>query len=131
MISVSNADNYLFDVASANVLPSAVHCSSTLGLGYPRDATGSPTSVPTRPKRQRELHPEFDRVYAGSSGVFQGMADQGDILRKGQLIGRITDLDGTVLEEIHSPIDGLVHELLVRRVVFQGDLLYNLVQFAS
>ena len=87
--------------------------------------------VPTRPESQRELNPEFDRVYAGSSGVFQGIADQGDILQTGQLIGRITDLDGTVLEEIHSPIDGLVHELLVRRVVFQGDQLYNLVTFAS
>jgi hypothetical protein len=45
------------------------------------------------------------------------------------LIGRVTGLDGSVLEELHSPIDGVVHELLVRRVVFQGDLLYNLVQF--
>jgi predicted deacylase len=87
--------------------------------------------APTRPSRQRELNPEFDRVYAGSSGIFQGIADQGDILQKGQLIGKITDLDGTVLEEVHSPIDGLVHELLVRRVVFQGDQIYNLVQFAS
>ena len=49
--------------------------------------------------------------------------------QKGQLIGRVTGLDGSVLEELHSPIDGVVHELLVRRVVFQGDLLYNLVQF--
>jgi len=51
------------------------------------------------------------------------------MLTKGQLIGRITELDGSVLEELHSPIDGVVHELLVRRVVYQGDLLYNLVQF--
>ena len=36
-----------------------------------------------------------------------------------------------ILEELHSPIDGVVHELLVRRVVFQGDLLYNLVQFRA
>jgi predicted deacylase len=86
---------------------------------------------PTRPSRQRELNPEFDRIYATSSGIFQGMADQGDLLQQGQLIGRITDLDGTVLEEIQSPIDGMVHELLVRRVVFQGDQLYNLVQFAG
>ncbi len=78
---------------------------------------------------QRELTPEFDQVRAAECGVFQGIADQGDLLTRGQLIGRVTGLDGTVLEELHSPIDGVVHELLVRRVVFQGDLLYNLVQF--
>ena len=65
---------------------------------------------------------------AKSFGTFQGIADQGDILKKGQLIGRVTGLDGSVLEELHSPINGVVHELLVRRVVSQGDLLYNLVQ---
>jgi predicted deacylase len=78
---------------------------------------------------QRELTPEFDQVRATTCGVFQGIADQGGILTRGQLIGRVTGLDGSVLEELHSPIDGVVHELLVRRVVFQGDLLYNLVQF--
>ncbi|MCC3862492.1 hypothetical protein LJF33_14915, partial [Emcibacteraceae bacterium Y4] len=76
-----------------------------------------------------EGHHDIDRVRATTGGIFQGFADQGDILKKGQLIGKVTALDGSVLEELHSPIDGVVHELLVRRVVFQGDLLYNLVQF--
>ena len=80
---------------------------------------------------QRELTPGFDQVRATTCGVFQGIADQGDLLTRGQLIGRVTGLDGSVLEELRSPIDGVVHELLVRRVVFQGDLLYNLVQFAD
>ena len=78
---------------------------------------------------QRELSPDFDQLRAGQCGVFQGIADQGDLISRGQLLGRVTGLDGSVLEELHSPIDGVVHELLVRRVVFQGDLLYNLVQF--
>ena len=86
---------------------------------------------PTRPKNQREFQIRFDRVFASSSGIFQGTADQGTILRKGQSIGRITGLDGSTLEELYSPIDGVVHELLVRRVVFQGDQLYHLVQFAD
>ena len=78
---------------------------------------------------QREFTIGFDQIRAKTCGVFQGIADQGDLLRQGQLVGRVTGLDGSVLEELHSPIDGVVHELLVRRVVFQGDLLYNLVQF--
>ena len=84
-----------------------------------------------RLENQREFKIQFDRVFATSSGIFQGTVDQGSILRKGQSIGRITGLDGSTLEELHSPIDGVVHELLVRRVVFQGDQLYNLVQFAD
>jgi predicted deacylase len=81
--------------------------------------------------KQREFTVGFDQLRAKSGGIFQGIADQGDILKKGELIGRVTSLDGSVLEELHSPIDGVVHELLVRRVVSQGDLLYNLVQFKS
>ncbi len=79
-------------------------------------------------EKPREFTVEFDQLRATTCGTFQGYADQGDILQKGQLIGRVTGLDGSVLEDLHSPIDGVVHELLVRRVVFQGDLLYNLVQ---
>lgn len=78
---------------------------------------------------QREFTVGFDQLRAKTGGTFQGIADQGDMVKKGELIGRITGLDGSILEEIHSPINGVVHELLVRRVVFQGDLLYNLVQF--
>jgi len=80
-------------------------------------------------EHQREFTVGFDQLRANTCGVFQGIADQGDMIAKGQLIGKVTGLDGSVLEELHSPIDGVVHELLVRRVVFQGDLLYNLVQF--
>ena len=83
------------------------------------------------PESQREFTVGFDQLRAKTCGVFQGIADQGDMVIKDQLIGRVTGLDGAVLEELHSPIDGVVHELLVRRVVFQGDLLYNLVQFAD
>lgn len=79
--------------------------------------------------KQREFTVEFDQLRAKTGGIFQGIADQGYLVKKGELIGRVTALDGAVLEELHSPINGVVHELLVRRVVFQGDLLYNLVQF--
>lgn len=86
---------------------------------------------PVMPENQREFTAGFDQLRAKTCGVFQGIADQGDLISRGQLIGKVTGLDGSVLEELHSPVDGVVHELLVRRVVFQGDLLYNLVQFAD
>ena len=96
----------------------------TNNMKYFKMITGTP-KLHSNPK---EFTVGFDQVRAKSCGTFQGIADQGDILTKGQLIGRVTGLDGSVLEELHSPINGVVHELLVRRVVFQGDLLYNLVQ---
>ena len=96
-------------------------------MKYFKMISGTPDIHP----RQREFTVGFDQLRAKTFGTFQGIADQGDILKKGDLIGRITGLDGSVLEELHSPIDGVVHELLVRRVVSQGDLLYNLVQFKS
>lgn len=86
---------------------------------------------PLMPDSQREFTVDFDQLRATTCGVFQGIAEQGDIISTGQLLGRVTGLDGSVLEELYSPIDGVVHELLVRRVVFQGDLLYNLVQFVD
>lgn len=97
----------------------------TNNMKYMNMLSGDPILHPN----PREFTVKFDQLRAKTCGTFQGYADQGDILTKGQLIGRVTGLDGSVLEELHSPIDGVVHELLVRRVVFQGDLLYNLVQF--
>ena len=41
-------------------------------------------------ENQREFTIGFDQVRARTSGVFQGIADQGDLLRSGQLIGRVT-----------------------------------------
>lgn len=99
----------------------------TNNMKYLNMMDGSPILHPN----PREFTVKFDQIRAKTGGTFQGYADQGDILTEGQLIGRVTGLDGSVLEELHSPIDGVVHELLVRRVVFQGDLLYNLVQLKN
>ncbi len=87
--------------------------------------------APVMPQNQRLLAMDFDQVRAKVPGVFQGFVDQGDILTAGQKLGVVTDLDGSVLDELVSPIDGVVHELLVRRVVFHGDLLYNLVKIVG
>ena len=62
------------------------------------------------------------------AGVFTALADHNDILEEGQLIGRITDLDGSTLGEIHSPIDGIVHTMYVRRLVYPGDNLFTLLK---
>ncbi len=80
-----------------------------------------------RPRDQRFLDMEWHGVTAQVSGVFQALADQGDLIKEGQLIGRITDLDGSTLREINSLIDGIVHTMYVRRVVYPGDRLFTLL----
>ena len=70
-------------------------------------------------------------VNAPKSGVFQAAADQGDILEEGQVIGRITHLDGSEISTIKSPIQGVVHTMYPRRLVYRGDKLYTLLKIGE
>jgi predicted deacylase len=81
-----------------------------------------------RPREQRFLDMEWHGVTAPVAGVFQALANQGDLLEEGRLIGRITDLDGSTLSEVRSPIDGIVHTMYVRRIVYLGDRLFTLLR---
>jgi hypothetical protein len=87
--------------------------------------------LPTRPAHQRFLDMTWHRVRTPVSGIFQAIADQGDLLEKGRLIGRITDLDGSELGRLTSPIDGVVHTMFPRRVVYRGDNCYTLLEIGG
>ena len=86
---------------------------------------------PVKPENQRYLDMTWNRISAPVSGTFTAIADAEDILEKGQLIGLIKDLDGSVQAEIKSPIDGVVHTMYPRRVVHSGDGLYTLLEIAE
>jgi len=81
-----------------------------------------------KPKKQRFLDMAWERPVSAEAGVFTALADQGDILKKDQIIGRITDLDGSVFEEVKSPVDGVVHTMYPRRVVYPGDTLFTILK---
>ena len=81
-----------------------------------------------KPKDQRYLDMEWQSVSAPASGVFTAYADHNDLLKEGEVIGKISNLDGSTISEIKSPIDGIVHTMYVRRVVFKGDRLYTLLK---
>jgi len=83
---------------------------------------------PEKPEKQNYLDMEWVRVSAPIPGVFTAIADYGNILMEGEAIGRITDLDGSTLAEITSPIDGTVHTMFPRRVVHKKDTLYTLLK---
>jgi predicted deacylase len=86
---------------------------------------------PERPKNQRFLDMTWHRVPSPVPGVFQAIADYGDILKKGEVIGLMKDLDGSVIAEVKSPIDGVVHTMYPKRVVHVNENLYTLLEIAE
>ena len=86
---------------------------------------------PVKPESQHYLDMEWVRVVSPGPGVWIAAADYGDILKKGQVLGVIKDLDGTVLHEVKSPIDGIVHTMLPRRIVHVNDGLYTLLRIGK
>ena len=81
---------------------------------------------PKLPEQQHYLQPDRIRVRAQVAGVFKHIFDQGDFVKTGQRIGTIIDLDGTILSEVLAPRDAVVHEMLPKRIVSPGDLIYSL-----
>jgi predicted deacylase len=86
---------------------------------------------PKKPEWQRFLDMEWQGVTAPIAGVFTALADQGDIPEEGEVVGRITDLDGSVLAEVTAPIKGVVHSMFPRRVVYPGDRLYTMLKIGE
>ena len=105
-----------------------IHVEGTVNL---MKHFGMLEGAPTKVEDQRFLDMAWKSVKAPVSGVFQAVADQGDILREGEVLGRITDIDGSELAELVSPIDGIVHTMYPRRLVFPGDGLYTLLKIGE
>jgi predicted deacylase len=92
---------------------------------------GMITGEPVKPKDQKFLNPTWYWIPAPVAGMFHAVADQGDLVKHDQLLGRLTDLDGSELCQIVSPIDGVVHCMFPRRLVAPGDDVYTLLEIAG
>ena len=86
---------------------------------------------PVKPEDQRYLDMDWVRVKAPEAGIFVAIADAEDILEKGQIIGHIRDLDGSIISKIKSPINGVVHTMFPRRIVNVEDPLYTLLEIGD
>jgi len=58
-------------------------------------------------------------------GLFYPFAKPGDAVKKGEKIGEIRDLKGDLLEELISPVDGLVRIYFWHRFKNTGDFVYK------
>jgi len=73
------------------------------------------------------LLPDRPAIFAPESGIFKAYVDQGDLLKKDQLIGVISDLDNEEICSIKCPFqNAVVHEMMPRRVVYKGDRIFQL-----
>ena len=69
---------------------------------------------------------KFDWLYTKSTGVWYPKVAQGDAVREGQQIGTVGDLFGDTLEEIASPVNGVVLFLTISPSVLENGLLMGI-----
>ncbi len=65
------------------------------------------------------------RITAKHGGLWHPKIGWASLLKEGQVIGHVKDLKGDVLQEVISPVDGIVHVLKPARVVHKGETLYS------
>jgi predicted deacylase len=69
---------------------------------------------------------KFEWLYTKSTSVWYPKAAQGDAVRDGEQIGTVGDLFGGTLEEIVSPVDGVVLFLTINPSVLENGLLMGI-----
>jgi uncharacterized protein len=69
---------------------------------------------------------KFDWLYTKSTGVWYPKVAQGDAVREGGQIGTVGDLFGDTLENINSPVNGVVLFLTINPSVLKDGLLMGI-----
>ena len=69
---------------------------------------------------------KFDWLYTKSTGVWYPKVAQGHAVREGEQIGTVGDLFGDTLEEITSPVNGVVLFLTISPSVLENGLLMGI-----
>ncbi len=88
------------------------------GRGYSKSICGNtaPTTLLTK----------FEWLYTKSTGVWYPKVAPGDAVREGEQIGTVGDLFGDTLEEIVSPVNGVVLFLTINPSVLENGLLMGI-----
>jgi predicted deacylase len=69
---------------------------------------------------------KFEWVYTKSAGMWYPKVVAGDVVNEGEQIGTVGDLFGESLEEIVSPVNGVVLFLTINPSVLEGGLLMGI-----
>ena len=69
---------------------------------------------------------KFEWVYTKSTGVWYPKVAPGDTVKQGELIGTVGDLFGDNLENVNSPVNGVVLFLTINPSVLENGLLMGI-----
>jgi uncharacterized protein len=69
---------------------------------------------------------KFEWLYTNSAGMWYPRVAPGNVVKKGEQIGTVGDLFGDTLEEIVSPVDGVVLFLTINPSVLEKGLLMGI-----
>ncbi len=82
--------------------------------------------APEPPRPDMQLVGKFAWLRCASAGWWDAAVNSGDEVTEGQVVGRIRDLWGSVLEELRAPSDGAVLFVTTSPAVEAGGLLLGL-----
>ena len=92
----------------------------------PNDKTNSKANKTARSAVATTVLTKFEWLYTKSTGVWYPKVAPGDAVREGEQIGTVGDLFGDTLEEIVSPVDGVVLFLTINPSVLENGLLMGI-----
>jgi predicted deacylase len=75
-------------------------------------------------ERQRVFRENF-AITVRRAGVFEPVARPSSHVRKNEVLGRVKNFWGDIVEEVISPVEGIIRTLFPRRVVHSGSLVYR------
>ncbi len=130
----------LTGIASLNGIPSIVSEAGDSGKLLEEDIQFHVKGVQNVMKKLKmtEGHPEtfgerkmLKRSYirAKHGGIFQSLVRPGDTVQKDQILGKIMNIFGVIMEEIRSPNDGVIYFSLYGPIKNPGDMLFGLGLF--
>lgn len=75
-------------------------------------------------RKEPEVYSGGNVLFASRAGLFLNYSKPADRLTKGQLLGRVVNLQGETIEEFHAPGAGVMTNTITLGVVNPGDMLY-------
>ena len=99
----------------------------------PNLTSRTPKKIQNRSRRRQRAAPwlqhiltKFDWLYTKSTGVWYPKVAPGDAVGEGEQIGTVGDLFGDTLDEIASPVNGVVLFLTISPSVLENGLLMGI-----
>lgn len=113
---------YFNDAAIRSGVRGALNVMRSIGMLSPRRS---------KPKQEPVISSKTSWVRAPRSGVFYKQKSLGNLVRKGDPLGIISDPLGDESELIQAPFTGVIIGQLTLPLVHEGDALFNLAKVAD